>query len=101
MTTEIAASDKLNPEHQTAMDSDREYKLPPDQKGSKVMDYTMDPRFKGINPFPSRVWLSSPTMHGDEQRYVDDRLIYINLNKEVVLLPCSGYQKFIAIGVLQ
>ena len=36
-----------------------------------------------------------------EQRYVNDLLVYINLNKEVVLLPCSGYQRFIAIGVLQ
>ena len=36
-----------------------------------------------------------------EQQYINERLIYVNLNKEVVLLPCSGYQKFIAIGVLQ
>ncbi len=33
-----------------------------------------DPRFHGINPFPHRVWLSSPTMHGDEQRWVDDAI---------------------------
>ena len=74
MTTEIAASDKLVPELQTAINSDREYKLPPDQKGNKVMDYTKDPRFKGITPFPSRVWLSSPTMHGDEQHWVDEAI---------------------------
>ena len=33
-----------------------------------------DPRFQGIKPFGSRVWLSSPTMHGDEQRWVDDAI---------------------------
>ena len=33
-----------------------------------------DPRFQGIAPFGSRVWLSSPTMHGDEQRWVDDAI---------------------------
>ncbi len=33
-----------------------------------------DIRFSGIAPFPSRVWLSSPTMHGDEQRWVDDAI---------------------------
>lgn len=38
------------------------------------MDLRNDPRFKGITPFGSRVWLSSPTMHGDEQRWVDDAI---------------------------
>ncbi len=33
-----------------------------------------DPRFKGIEPFDRRIWLSSPTMHGDEQRWVDDAI---------------------------
>ena len=33
-----------------------------------------DPRFRGIKPFGSRVWLSSPTMHEDEQRWVDDAI---------------------------
>ena len=28
----------------------------------------------GIEPFPSRVWLSSPTMHGDEQRWVEEAI---------------------------
>jgi len=30
-----------------------------------------DPRFRGIKPFEQRVWLSSPTMHGDEKKWVD------------------------------
>lgn len=33
-----------------------------------------DLRFKGIEPFSKRIWLSSPTMHGDEQRWVDDAI---------------------------
>ena len=38
------------------------------------MEIRNDPRFRGIEPFASRVWLSSPTMHGDEQRWVDDAI---------------------------
>ena len=33
--------------------------------------YLSDERFKGIEPFKSKIWLSSPTMHGDEQHWVD------------------------------
>ena len=36
--------------------------------------YLTDPRFKGIEPFESKVWLSSPTMHGEEQRWVDEAI---------------------------
>ena len=39
-----------------------------------MMDMKTDPRFRGIEPFANRVWLSSPTMHGDEQRFVDDAI---------------------------
>ena len=39
-----------------------------------MYDFKNDPRFKGLEPFHSRVWLSSPTMHGDEQRWVDDAI---------------------------
>ena len=39
-----------------------------------MIDISTDSRFKGIEPFPSRVWLSSPTMHGDEQRWVDEAI---------------------------
>ena len=38
------------------------------------MDFLTDPRFAGIEPFKNKVWLSSPTMHGDEQRWVDEAL---------------------------
>ena len=36
--------------------------------------FLSDPRFAGLTPFPSKVWLSSPTMHGDEQKWVDDAI---------------------------
>lgn len=38
------------------------------------IDYKMDPRFMGIKPFKSKVWLSSPTMHGSEKKYVDEAI---------------------------
>ena len=40
-----------------------------------MIDLKNDPRFRGIEPFPGRVWLSSPTMHGDEQHWVDDAIL--------------------------
>lgn len=36
--------------------------------------YISDPRFEGITPFPSKVWLSSPTMHGEELKWVADAI---------------------------
>ena len=33
-----------------------------------------DKRFEGIKPFSSRIWLSSPTMHGEEQYWVDEAI---------------------------
>ena len=41
----------------------------------KIIDYISDPRFSGISPFTSKVWLSSPTMHGDEKKYVDEAIM--------------------------
>ena len=40
----------------------------------KKDDYLKDPRFAGIPPFEKKIWLSSPTMHGDEQRWVDEAI---------------------------
>ena len=37
-------------------------------------DFLVDSRFTGIEPFTSKVWLSSPTMHGEEQRWVDEAI---------------------------
>lgn len=36
------------------------------------MDFKSDPRFMGIEPFADKVWLSSPTMHGEELRYMTE-----------------------------
>ena len=36
--------------------------------------FLSDPRFEGIEPFATKVWLSSPTMHGDEQKWVDEAI---------------------------
>ena len=39
-----------------------------------MKDFLSDPRFAGIKPFESQIWLSSPTMHGGEQRWVDEAI---------------------------
>ena len=36
--------------------------------------YLEDPRFCGIEAFPERVWLASPTMHGEERQFVDEAI---------------------------
>lgn len=33
-----------------------------------------DPHFAGITPFEKKIWLSSPTMHGEEQQWVDEAI---------------------------
>ena len=38
------------------------------------MDFLKDERFKGIERFEKKLWLSSPTMHGEEQHWVDDAI---------------------------
>lgn len=37
-----------------------------------MYDYLNDPRFEGIKPLENKVWLSSPTMHGDELKWIND-----------------------------
>ena len=37
-------------------------------------NFFKDPRFAGIEPFEKKVWLSSPTMHGEEQHWVDEAI---------------------------
>lgn len=41
----------------------------------KKDEFISGQRFAGIKPFPEKVWLSSPTMHGDEQRWVDEAIL--------------------------
>ena len=38
------------------------------------MNFQEDLRFRGITPFRHKLWLSSPTMHGEEQKWVDDAI---------------------------
>jgi len=37
-------------------------------------DFLNDSRFSGITPFEHKVWLASPTMHGEEQHWVDQAI---------------------------
>ena len=37
-------------------------------------NFLTDPRFAGIEPFKNKIWLASPTMHGEEQKWVDDAI---------------------------
>ncbi len=39
------------------------------------MEFIHDPRFAGIKPFEKKIWLSSPTMHSEEQHWVDDAIL--------------------------
>lgn len=38
-------------------------------------DFLNDSRFSGIKPFEQKLWLSSPTIHGDEQKWVDQAIL--------------------------
>ena len=38
------------------------------------MDFKNDIRFRGLRPFEKKIWLSSPTIHGEEQRWVDEAI---------------------------
>ena len=40
-----------------------------------MIDIKTDPRFRGLEPCPTRIWLSSPTMHGEEIKYVTPELL--------------------------
>lgn len=41
----------------------------------KDKKFLSDKRFSGITPFENKIWLSSPTMHGEEQKWVDDAIL--------------------------
>ena len=40
-----------------------------------MISYLSDPRLAEIKPFEKKIWLSSPTMHGEEQKWVDDAIL--------------------------
>lgn len=72
------------------------------------MSFNMDKRFEGIERFPSRVWLSSPSMHGMEQKWVDEAIqtnwvstVGANLNeveKEMAQVIGAGYTVALSSG---
>lgn len=39
-----------------------------------MIDLKSDKRFENIKPFEKKLWLASPTMHGEEQRWVDEAI---------------------------
>jgi len=39
-----------------------------------MYNFLNDDNFAGIEPFKKKIWLSSPTMHGDEQKWVDEAI---------------------------
>jgi hypothetical protein len=47
------------------------------RKGEMNMhDFLAYKRFKGLKPFENKLWLSSPTMHGEEQKWVDETISF-------------------------
>ena len=39
-----------------------------------MSDFLNNPRFDDIEKFESKVWLASPTMHGEEQKWVENAI---------------------------
>ena len=39
-----------------------------------MYDFFNDSRFIDVKPFSNKLWLSSPTMHGEEQKWVDEAI---------------------------
>lgn len=70
------------------------------------VDLKKDPRFEGIEPFEKKLWLSSPTMHGDEQKWVDDAIstnwvstVGANINEiEIEIAKYIGCEYAVALG---
>ena len=66
----------MKPEtHQSSIDALSVFETYKNSEGGSVNDQLFDRfRFAGIEPFEKKLWLSSPTMHGDEQRWVDEAI---------------------------
>ena len=39
-----------------------------------MYDFSLDSRFKGIQPLPRKVFLASPAMHGEELHYIKEAI---------------------------
>ena len=37
-----------------------------------IHDFSTDSRFKGLEPLKKRIWLASPTMHGEEEKWIHE-----------------------------
>lgn len=81
-------------------------RCPAGERRIAILD--MDKRFEGIEKFSSRVWLSSPTMHGTEQKWVDEAIqtnwvstVGANINeveKEMAQIIGAGYNVALSSG---
>jgi hypothetical protein len=40
-----------------------------------MTDFLQDPRFAGLSPLSSKLWLSSPAMHGEEQHWIATEMV--------------------------
>ena len=43
-------------------------------KETTIIKLSTESQFSGIEPFEKKIWLASPTMHGDEQKWVDEAI---------------------------
>ena len=70
------------------------------------MDFLHDARFAGLTPFEKKVWLATPTMHGEEQKWVDEAIrtnwvstVGANLNEvEKQIAEYIGVQHAVALS---
>ncbi len=70
-----------------------------------MTDFRTDPRFAGIEPFEKKIWLSSPTMHGEELTYMTEAYttnwmstVGANIN-EVERLTCEKIGRKYSVGL--
>ena len=70
-----------------------------------MKDFKNDPRFTGIEPFEKKIWLSSPTMHGEELEYMTEAYttnwmstVGANIN-EVERLTCEKIGRKYSVGL--
>ncbi|MBO4290145.1 MAG: DegT/DnrJ/EryC1/StrS family aminotransferase [Lachnospiraceae bacterium] len=70
-----------------------------------MKDFKNDPRFAGIEPFEKKIWLSSPTMHGEELEYMTEAYttnwmstVGANIN-EVERLTCEKIGRKYSVGL--
>ena len=65
----------FNTNNQKVSDNTKSKQQAFDVQSANIHEHFLnDPRFSGIEPFSLKLWLSSPTMHGDEQHYVDEAI---------------------------